>query len=227
MKKFLSFSLVVILIIAFALNSFALSGRADGEKHSYTFSDGTTVSYYLDDSGNPYSYVNDERMYIALPLEHLKMQSIDFDVDNEGISPQFTIDNPIIFNREPPKNLFSLNGGDENKSNVYSANASFAGFNPFYSRDFELNTKHNAMKVKTTNINKPLFGSNKISFIYRFYDPTIKQWYRITIGDVNCTGISGFGFQHSPTEFPYGQIVILVPNDITSCTVNIWTTLAY
>lgn len=224
MKKIVGIILTITILCSFSVNCFAESA-VNGIMYTYTFSGGRSVNYYLDENNMPYTIENGERMYVALPLEHLKLQSNES--NDENVSTYATMGNPIAFNREAPNNLYSLKGGDNNKSNIYSANASFTDFISFYSRDFDLNTKHNAMRVKTTNVKKPLFGSNKISFIYRYYDSNIKQWYGITISDVNCTGMSGWGFQHMPAEYPYGQIVVLIPKDITSCTVNIWTTLAY
>lgn len=225
-RKITSIILTVIIASLFSVSCFAES-PINGTMHTFTFSSGRTVDYYLDENNIPYTVENGERIYISLPLEHLKLQSGESDGENIGVSPCTTIGDPYKFNREPHKNLYSLKGGDEKKSNVYSADADFTDFVVFYSRDFDLNKKHNSLRIKTTNIKKPFFGTNKISFIYRYYEPNEKQWYALKISDVSCTGKSGYGVQHMPTEFPYGQVVVLIPKDITSCTVNIWTTLAY
>ncbi len=213
------------MLSSFAVNCFAAT-VTNGEKYTFIYQDGTSVNYYLDENNMPYNVEDGVRMYIALPLEHLKMQSSEADASDE-LSTRIGIEDGIELDRDPPENPIDLRGGDENKSNIYSAYASFTNYTAFYSRDLQFNMKHKALRIRTTNIEKPLFGSNKISFVYRYYDYTYKQWYRITINDVLCTGVSGYGFQHSPSVFPYGQLVVLIPDDITSCTINVWTTYAY
>lgn len=223
-KQLICITLIVIMSSSFSTTCFAHIQK-NGQMYTFTFKSGKTVNYYLDENNMPYLIENGNKVPIALPLEHLKISSSD--LTDSTISSYYTTSTPIEIHREPPNNTFSLKNGSETKSNVYSANASFSNSIPFYSRDFELEKKHNAMRVKTTNIKKPLLGSNYISFVYRYYEVYSKQRYSINVNDVKCTATNGFSFQHMPTEFPFGQIVILIPKDITACTVNIWTTTAY
>ncbi|MGN0539171.1 MAG: hypothetical protein ACI4KI_04875 [Candidatus Fimenecus sp.] len=219
MKKVISIILSVIIILLISVPCFA--STSSDSQYSYIDQDGNILYYYLDNNNMPYIIENNERIFITLPLQHLKITS------NEDIQELNAQIQSNSFTRAVPTNTTDLTQGDSNKSNVYTANVSFANFQTFTTPVFKLNTNHHAMRLKTTNVKKPLFGSSKVSFVYKYYCKTDDTWYQIIVNDVTCTGINGYGFQHDASSFPYGQFVLLIPDDVTSYTANIWTTLAY
>lgn len=221
MKKTLSLLLSTIIIILFVAPS-AAATYENTQQYEFTFPDGQTISYYLDNNGMPYEVVNGERVFIALPLTHLELTD-DAVISELNAQLKGTKSSAI---RSIPTNCYPLTNGNANKSNVYSSNVSFDNVQTVYTPIFKLDTRHNSMRIRSTNIVKPLLGSSKIAFLYMYYSVENDRWYQLDMLNVNCKSVSGYGFRHSPSVFQYGRFVLLLPDDVTSYTVNIWTTLA-
>lgn len=216
MKKFLACLLSFCVIFGTTIPAFATD--SEKEPNIYTYPNGEQVKYYLDENEMPYTIENGEKVYLALALPHLKIIDESIIMSSNSI---FSNDN----SRAVPTNTYNLTGGNNNKSNVYAAFIDFTTFEGFTTPTFKYNNNHHAMRIRMSDVEKPLFGSNAVSFVYRYYYEN--AWYQTIIEDVVCTGASGYGFQIDCSTYPYGYVVFLIPDDIESCTVNIWTTLAY
>ena len=219
MKKIISIILSIILLASFVTPCFAMANLY-GERYIFTYPDGTTIEYYLDDNAMPFIIKDGEKMALAIPLPHL--QITDVDLLNE-------LNSELNSNaRVAPTEVYCLTIGDEYESNVYTSSVSFASLETFITPKFLLDTRHEAMRIKTTNLQKKsLLGGSNVSFVYRYCVSKTGTWYYHLTQNVSCTGTNGYGIQINPTAYPYGRVELLIPDNITACTLKIWTVNEY
>lgn len=184
--------------------------------NEFVFEDGTKIQYYLDEIGNPYRIFNGERVYIALALDHLEVTDSELLAELNArrnsnaiaISPQAT-------------NYYDLSNCDADKfSREYTVNATQLTTDFFVTATLIYNAHHTGIEINTDN-HSPWYASNKINFIYYFYNATQGRWYALAFVQKNCS--AGFRFQHSPSIYPQGYFKILASNNLSSCTVRIFT----
>ena len=221
MKNFISIILSIILLASFVTPCFAAT-NAQGQSYVFTFPDGTTVEYYLDDNLMPYIIENGKKTAVILPLPHLKVT--DPDLLNKLNSESYTNSNA----RLTPTEVYCLTIGDDYKSNVYTESVSFSSSQSYMSPKFLLDARHAGFRIRTSNVDKVSFLKG-CSISFNFYFSTSKNgtWYHRTMEDFVCTGFNGEGFQCYPSTYPYARIEIFEANNINSCTLQVWTTDAY
>lgn len=71
-KRTLS-SLLSVLFLSLVFFSIPVSAVDYGEKYTYTDVDGTVFEYYLDENGYPFQMESGEKIFLLIPLEHLKI----------------------------------------------------------------------------------------------------------------------------------------------------------
>lgn len=221
MKKAISIILSIIIFASFVTPCFAMA-NSYGQSCVFTFPDGTTVEYYLDDNSMPYIIESDKEIPIALPLPHLEVT--DPNLLNKLNSESYANSNA----RLTPTEVYCLTIGDDYKSNVYTESVSFSSSQSYMSPKFLLDARHAGFRIKTSDVDKVSFW-NGCSISFNFYYSTSKNgtWYYRTMEDFVCTGVNGVAFQCYPSTFPYARIEIFEANNINSCTLQVWTTDAY
>ncbi len=70
MKKIISLIMILVIISLSGVSALALEEK---QMYEFVYPDGKTVNYYLDENQMPYVLVDGEVVYIALPLEHLRV----------------------------------------------------------------------------------------------------------------------------------------------------------
>jgi hypothetical protein len=126
----------------------------------FTASDGTVYDYYLDDAGNPYTIINEEVVYVALPLEHLKVTDPE---KIEGLNASITSTQA----RGLPTNYYDISqgGAEVLNSPVYTATVDFDVTPTFTTSVLKVNRQHAAFRFKTSDIEKEtIFTGSKVSF---------------------------------------------------------------
>lgn len=217
MKKTLSIILSMVFVFALPLQTFALIDEA----YTYTLEDGTIINYYLDEDGLPYIIEDGEKIYIGLPLPQFEVT--DEKVLNDLNAEIQNINNDMVA-RAAPTNYFELTVDSDfpTQSIAYSNRYSFANHTINYTPVFKMNGNHNKIRFRTDNVEKPLFGSKKVSFIIQVCS-TDGAWYSYTYYDELCTKVAGFGFGYLSTH-NYAKYTLLIPDDVTAYTAVVWTT---
>lgn len=201
MKKFLSISLTFLLMMTFLLNSVALSGGTGGEQYTYTCSNGTIVQYYLDDNGNPYSYVNGERQYMLLPLEHLRV------TDRERINELNSqigndIQDGITTYSNAPSSWYDMSGTvSATKSVTYTTFVNFDLMSKVVTPPLMVNSCFHNLNIVTANMEKKLFSGKIVTIMVEYYVKDWDSWYSVTRED-NYTE-EGYNYSFSPSATPY------------------------
>ena len=217
MKKTLSIMLSIVFAFALPLQTFALVEEA----YSYTLEDGTVINYYLDEDGLPYIIEDGEKIYIGLPLPQFEVT--DEKVLNDLNAEIQNINNDMVA-RAAPTNYFDLTVSSiPSKSRAFSQGYSFANHTTHVTPVFKMNGNHKTIRFRTDDLEKPLLGSKKVSFIIQIYSTTEDTWYAYTYTDQLCTGSTGFGFGYL-SPFNYAKYTLLIPDDVTAYTAVVWTT---
>lgn len=218
MKKTLSIILSIVFVFALPLQTFALIDEA----YTYTLEDGTIINYYLDEDGLPYIIENGEEVYIGLPLPQFEIKDEKV-LDELNMEIQNINDDKVV--RTTPTNYFELTVDSDlpTQSIAYSNRYSFTNHTINYTPVFKMNGNHKTIRFRTDNVEKPLLGSKKVSFIIQIYSTTEKKWYAYTYTDQLCTGSTGFGFGYL-SPFNYAKYTLLIPDDVTAYTAVVWTT---
>lgn len=178
----------------------------DGELYTYTFSNGITVQYYLDDNGNPYSYVNGELQYMLLPLEHLKIT--DRERTNElNIKIGKTSQSGVAAYSNPPTSYYDLSGrASSTKSVTYTKFVDLEVFSKVITPPLKLNSLFGRMNVTTVNLKKKLFSGKKVKLILEYYSNADGSWYN-EVYEKDFTG-AGQDFIVYPEAFPFARLTV-------------------
>ncbi|MGN0570118.1 MAG: hypothetical protein ACI4N4_06395 [Candidatus Fimenecus sp.] len=196
--------------------------------YSFNFENGTTISYYLDEDGLPYQIVENEKIPLALPLEHLEVK------DESKISALNAEKNSFIAYQNSEEQLLPLStpsvgfdlsdcANDEN-SRKYTASISNIDTSYFHTPTFKYNTHHNALCIKSKS-HSPFWATSKnLNLSYYYYYETTDKWYLYNFINKDCGTLGGFKIGHFPSLFKYGRIDIRAYSDMKSCDIEIWTT---
>lgn len=180
------------------------------------------IPYYFDDEGNPYVIIDNEQLYILLPLPQFK-------VTDEKIISELTAFSESIEDgmKGAPTSYVDLSTGPNySNSPTDSFVANFEYYGAIGSPYYKYNTSHATIRVKTTNeVKKNILSEKKITFICYYYDYILDEWYSNTYSDKNCTGINGFGILFTPSTTPYGKFTF-TSSHLKSATISIWTSPA-
>ena len=219
-KKVSAMTLVVIFMFILAVNSFAYN---QNQQYTYYYPNGNSVMYYLDDAGNPYVFENGEKIYIALPLEHLKVtdENLIFDL-NQSINNNSQQIQPYSV----PTSYFDLSTGAADDAsisytvnNVSLANGVLTAFSIL-----KFNPHHQYVCFKTDIIDKAFLAGNKVTLTYFYYNIYDDAWYNSRYEGVKCTSTFGYAIKSDFNVCPYGRFSIVRYSDIYTVNVSIWTT---
>lgn len=211
---------VFMVCVLFSCLSFTTFAKEQEKIYIHKDVNDVSIEYYLDDAGMPYNYVNGEKIYLALPLEHLKVEDNDLLEELNSI-----FDNNDNINRAAPTQYVDLSTGSGlTSSPIYTKNISFTSGNVHPTDYLKFNAQHAQVRFKTTNIEKSsIFIGDKITFYFYYYCEALDEWYSTSMTDIDCSGINGVGIQFSPSVNQYGKFTIVKSSDWDSATINIWT----
>ncbi len=214
-------SLILAIVMTIGV-SLSVCAETNTTVHQYVAVNGTVYNYYLDETGNPYTVINAEKVYLALPLEHLRVTDFQkIDELNAAIS------NTSI-GRSTPTTYYDISDNNDTEklnSSVYSADVNFDDTPTFTTEVLKVNRQHATVRFKTSDIKKEnIFAGKKVNFTFYYFDPIDEEWYSQAYSDKDCTGATGFGILFSPSVNQYLQFDISKSSKIKSLTLEIWTT---
>ncbi len=190
--------------------------------YEYVDIDGSVIEYYLDEEGNPYHYVNDEKIYLALPLEHLRV------TDPEKIEELNQILADTMSRAVPTSYVDLSTGAATLASNKYTASVSFANATSFTTQVLKFHSQHKTIRIETSDIVKEnIFAGKKVTIVYHYYDLIFDEWSEQKYTSKDCSDIGGFGIQYVGSTSPYARFDIEKSSAIESFTLKIWTTPLY
>ena len=188
--------------------------------YTYTFKDGKEIKYAFDDNGNSYSFINGEKVNIALPLDRYEITDADILAELNSI---FNTNSSNMAKVAPPTSYYSFYISSSN--NLISANTYTQAVN-YADITIDVDTQylkpyagHNAIVLKTTNIKPAVSLNKKIKYSFWYYDSNQEKWYGQTY-EKNCTS----GVPHTYlTTYDYIMFSFIKTSNINSFTANIWT----
>lgn len=219
-QMLLSLVLAIAMTAGTALTS--VYAETDTTAQQYIAPDGSIYAYYLDEVGNPYTMIDSEKVYLAIPLEHLRVTDLQkVEELNQAISSDSQ-------GRAIPAAYYDISDNDSTQkinSSVYSADVDFSQTPTFTTSVLKVNRQHAEIRFKTSNVKKEnIFAGSKVNFTYFYYDIVEDIWYSQDFTDVDCTGLTGVGMIFSPTITQYLQFSVSRSSKIKSLTVEAWTT---
>ncbi len=206
MKKTLALLLTFILISSFILNGTALVSNQDDQLYSLTLGDGTEVFYYLDEEGNPYSYVNGEICYMLLPLESCRITDVQtINELNCAIGNASNKSDSVTFSA--PTSYFDMSGTvSPTKSITYETFVNFDLMSKVVTPPIKMNSVFGNLNIVTNNMEKTLLSGKKVTVKMEFYDRYNDDWYEETY-TFDFTG-EGKNFPVYPSVYPYIRFTI-------------------
>lgn len=207
MKKIISVVLAFTVLSTFMLPCYTVyASNNDGELYTYTFSSGKIVRYYLDDDGNPYSYVNGEIQYMLLPLEKFKItdrervKELNSQIANDiqdGISAYSNV----------PSSWYDMSGTvSATKSVTYTTFVNFDLMSKVVTPPLKVHSVFANLNIVTANMEKKLFSGKKVTIMIEFYVKDWDSWYSVTYEE-DFTG-EGHNYSFSPSETPYIRMTV-------------------
>lgn len=226
MKKRLSFVITtVVFAIAILLNIFAIA-YANGQSYIYIDTDGTEITYYMDEDGLPYIIQSGQKINICLPLPQFIITDEELLAElNVELAETENLNNEGIMPASVPTNYFDLTIPPKtpSKSIAFSKAYSFENNNDIQETPiFHMNGNHSTLHFRTKSI-RPLLASNKVRFVAHLYSKAEDTWIKYVYTDVNCTSLSGKEIKFL-SNYTFSKFTLTLPLKATSYTAVIWTT---
>jgi len=209
MKKITALIMVGIFLLCFGLQAFAVSENGE-TVYQMELSDGTVVEYYLDEHLSPYQMNDGQKVYLALPLEHLKITDPALVAELDA-----SIGNTVT--RGVPTDTYSLG------TNRYNVHLDFRNDKSFVTPIFQYVGSNPFLKVKASNIDKAPFAGKEFNVCYMYYQSADDTWFQACYYGVDCSDSDGLAIQHFPDIRPYGRFVISKSSNIYSADFSIFT----
>lgn len=221
MKKFICLCMSFILCSIMLLNASAFEIE-NGELFQFVSSDGLVIQYYLDENNNPYHYKNGEKIYLILPLPHLQVtDAATISELNQAV--QASNENGIMPQAVPTGYYDLSNCSDTQDSSEYVKYMYFnKGSDLIATQVLKYNMKHAHVCFQTRDMNKSLFSSPNINFIYYYYSYLEDKWYSTSYFDYDAR--NGISLDNALNTFPYGQFKVNQRDSVISCNFVVWTT---
>lgn len=223
MKKIITVFISLLMVFAISFQSLALTNGV--ASNYFMLDDGSYITYYLDEYGNPYQIIDGQQVYIALALEHLK--ETDEEVIAELNSQKYTMENEMV-TRTYSGVAYDLSdcANDANSKSYTLDNVSVVNFT--YVGFFQYNRSHVALVIKTSGHKPFLCYSKNLNITYHYYkegeNNNTGHWYTFTMMNKDCNAVGGFRFQHSPSLYEFGRVQVCAHTDLEECDFEIYTT---
>ena len=221
-RKALSVILACITIFGTSVTAFA---ETTNKQYKYTDPSGEIIYYYLDDNGNPYNYQNNNKVFLALPLESLEVR--DEAVIKSLNAPETT--NKL--SRATEADYYYLSASSPSSNSIsYNKSVSFESSTSFTTTLLKFYDAHMSVRVRGDNVKTKLFKHKRIDIVYYYRASVNGTWYKLTFTETTCcvNKVEGFSFQHSPSINPYGKFVLKQGSSgVKSFDLKIWTTYTW
>jgi hypothetical protein len=213
MKKIISSILIAILLMSVAI----IPGYSFDEQYVYVAPDGEKIYYYLDENLNPYNYIGDDKVYLALPLEHLR-------VTDPAILAELNSSIETASVNSVPSTYYDIStGGASTASPHYTKSVSFESASSFTTPVLKLNTSHTTMRVKASNIvKKNIFAGKKFDVTHYYYSVTDDSWFNQADTGIDLS--STYPILYTPDVYNFSKIKITKNSAIKTFTLDVWTT---
>lgn len=192
-KRTLS-SLLSVLFLSLVFFSIPVSAVDYGEKYTYTDVDGTVFEYYLDENGYPFQMESGEKIFLLIPLEHLK-------ITNEKELAELRKASADA--KQKFETYTSLKAGDYPWQ---SFNMDFATYHIANTGAFGFPSICHSVWLKTTNHN-PANAKKGVSFYLRYSSDGGETWMEQLSVNKNLTVakrfITGAGLQFNVRMWSY------------------------
>lgn len=212
--------LMVVIILTTICSPIANASYFD-LPYTYTFKDGKEIKYAFDDNGNSYSFINGEKVNIALPLDRYEITDADVLAELNSI---FNTNSSNMAKVAPPTSYYSFYISSSN--NLVSANTYTQAVN-YADITIDVNTQylkpyasHNQIVLRTTNLKTNTSLNKKIKYSFWYYDSSYAKWYGQT-NEANCNSGIPHGYL---TTYDFIMFSFIKTSNIKSFTANIWTT---
>ncbi len=187
------------------------------EKEYYVYNYGDEEIYYLlDEKMQPYYEADGERVYLALPLEHLKVTDEEFLAELNCAMQNAMSINPLAY---VPGDYHDLAVEPFERTMYLSDNYTYTGI-------LKMDPTKRVIRMKTSEeIKNHLFTGKKISYIVAYYSAAEDTWHKYTVEDINCSNDVG-----SPLDlvsgqlYPYVYFGVKKSSDLYSAKVSCWCT---
>lgn len=219
MKKMLKRIIVSCYIFLFAFMSTTATAYAseDAQNEYYVYNFGEReIRYQLDEKRQPYYESNGERIYVALPLEHLKitdealLAELNLGMQNDVVRSTSVYEPPEYHDLavQPFERTMYLND------------------NYKYTDIMKMDPTKSIIRIKTSEeIKNTLFTGKKISYLFAYYSVVDEAWYRLTVEDSDCSNNVGDPFDLSSGQLiPYVYYGVKKSSDLYSAKVTCWCT---
>ncbi len=187
------------------------------EEEYYIYNYGDREIYYLmDEKMQPYYEANGERIYLALPLEHLRVTDEEFLAElNRGMQTAMAI-NPLAY---VPGDYHDLAVETFERTMYLSDNYTYTGI-------LKMDPTKRVIRMKTSEeIKNHLFTGKKISYIVAYYSVVDESWHKQTVEDINCSNDVGVSLNVVSGQLsPYVYFGVKKSSDLYSAKVSCWCT---
>lgn len=187
------------------------------EEEYYIYNYGDREIYYLmDEKMQPYYEANGERIYLALPLEHLRVTDEEFLAElNRGMQTAMAI-NPLAY---VPGDYHDLAVETFERTMYLSDNYTYTGI-------LKMDPTKRVIIMKTSEeIKNHLFTGKKISYIVAYYSVVDESWHKQTVEDINCSNDVGVSLNVVSGQLsPYVYFGVKKSSDLYSAKVSCWCT---
>lgn len=185
------------------------------EYYVYNYGD-KEIYYLLDEKKQPYYESNGERIYLALPLEHLKVTDEEFLAELNCSIKNTTLRTTSAYEPEDYHNLAS----EPFESTIYLSN------DYTYTKILKMNPTKEVIRIKTSKeVKNHFFTGKKISYVVVYYSAVDETWFQYTVDDINCSNDVGSALDLTSGQlFPYVYYGVKKSSDLSSVTVTCWCT---
>lgn len=212
-------ALCLIFLVPFmtAASTACAAEEVQQEKEYYIYNYGDKEIYYLlDEKMQPYYEADGERIYLALPLEHLRVTDEEFLAKlNRGMQNAMAI-NPLTY---VPGDYHDLAVEPFERTMYLSDNYTYTGI-------LKMDPTKKVIRMKTSDeIKNHLFTGKKITYLVAYYSLVDESWHKQTVEDIDCSNDVGTSLDVVSGQLsPYVYFGVKKSSDLYSAKVSCWCT---
>ncbi len=169
--------------------------------YTYTYDNGEVVKYNLDSDGNPYAFIDGEKVPLLLPLAQFKVT--DNKLINE-LNQGLNLGTSNMARSSAPSSYVDISATVDSLqliSKSYNKYVDLEKNSSVTTSNLKVNLKLVRLNVATTDMKKSLLSGNKVKITLYFYSYLEDLWYNYTYTE-NFTG-TGKNYIFSPSYTPY------------------------
>lgn len=222
------FPVIIALILLLQCQQTAAFAIELEKVYTFEASTGEKVEYYLDSEGQPFQYINGEKIYILLPLDSLRITDEKEIAElNMAIGNNEQVNNNVAQPNSTPSTYYDLTTlPSTQNSRVYTQFMTFEVGNSIDTYPLKVHPNHAKVRIKTANLGKPkLLDNKKVIVKIKYYDEESNSWYNLhTSGKIDCTHADGYPFTKL-SIIKYLKVTMAKADNIVWFDLNVWTAL--